>query len=188
VSRPINKKRPDELQNAIVRYLIRHGISSLSLRPLARAVGSSPRVLLYHFGSKEKMMVRLLAEIRQQQRSAFDKIKRSTFEQECRAVWKRMRAPASEPLFRLFFEAYGLALRYPLRYREFLRTTVGDWTQIIAQDLVSRGLGRAQSRTLATILLDGLRGFMLDYCTTHDRTRIDRAVDLWLRSVCSMVP
>jgi AcrR family transcriptional regulator len=188
VSRPINPRRPEDLQNAIVKYLVKHGIANLSLRPLAKAVGTSPRVLLYYFGSKEKMMIRLLADIRQQQRSAFGKIKRSTFEQERRAVWKQMSAPASEPLFRLFFEAYGLALRHPLRYKEFLRATVKDWVEIIARDLVSRGMSRAQSRTLATILLDGLRGFMLDYCTTRDRKRIDRAVDQWLQSVCSVVP
>jgi AcrR family transcriptional regulator len=188
VSRPVNQQRPEELQNAIVQYLIKHGIANLSLRPLAKAVGSSPRVLLYYFGSKEKMLIKLIAEIRHRQRLSFDRIKGATLEEECRAVWKQMSAPVSEPLFRLFFEAYGLALCHPQRYREFLRATVSGWLDFIAQDLRSKGLSQKEARTLATILLDGLRGFMLDYCTTHDRKRIDRAVGQWLRSVCSGVP
>jgi AcrR family transcriptional regulator len=188
VSRPIDKGRPEELQNAIVQYLVKHGIANLSLRPLAKAVGSSPRVLLYYFGSKEKMLIKLLAEIRHRQSLSFSQIKSSTLEGEGRAVWKQMSAPASEPLFRLFFEAYGLALRCPQRYREFLRATISDWLDFIARDLRSKGLNHKDARALATILLDGLRGFMLDYCTTHDRKRIDRAVDRWLQSVCSVVP
>ena len=37
-------------------------MADLSLRPLAKAVGSSPQVLLYYFGSKEEMVVKALAE------------------------------------------------------------------------------------------------------------------------------
>ena len=59
MSRPINEKRPEELRNAIVRYLIKHGLTGLSLRPLAKALGCTPRVLLYHFGSKEKMVIEM---------------------------------------------------------------------------------------------------------------------------------
>ena len=57
MSRPINEERPGELRNAIVHYLIKHGLNGLSLRPLAKALGCTPRVLLYHFGSKEKMVI-----------------------------------------------------------------------------------------------------------------------------------
>jgi AcrR family transcriptional regulator len=57
MSRPINEKRPGELRNAIV---IKHGLNGLSLRPLAKALGCTPRVLLYHFGSKEKMVIEVL--------------------------------------------------------------------------------------------------------------------------------
>ena len=44
---------------------------------------------------------------------------------------------------------------------------------------------RKQARAIATIMLAGLRGFMLDFCTTHDRKRVDQAVRLWLRSLDS---
>jgi len=64
VSRTANADRPDELIDRIVPYLTVHGIAGLSLRPLAKAIGSSPRVLLYYFGSSEKMIDRVLARLR----------------------------------------------------------------------------------------------------------------------------
>jgi AcrR family transcriptional regulator len=187
MSRAADEKRPDELLEAIVQYLIRHGIVDLSLRPLAKAVGSSPRVLLYYFGSKEKMVVKALAQIRHRQRNLYHGMQAATFEQACRAVWQHMSAPKSEPLFRFFFEAYGLALRHPRIYKQFLHSTVNDWLHFIAAPLQHEGIKRNQAYALATIVLAGLRGFMLDLCTTGDRTRLDRAVNLWLPTLDSIL-
>ncbi len=186
--RPVNKKRPAELEDAILRYLLKHGLAGLSLRPLAKAIGSSPRVLLYHFGSKEKMVVKVIAAIRRRQRDAFAKIQAKTYLDAYRNVWKEMSAPASEPLFRLFFEIYGIALRHPRRYQAFLRATIRDWLDLIAADLCSEGLNPQNSRIFASVVLAGLRGFMLDYCATHDRRRVDCAVDLWLNALIQNFP
>ena len=172
---------------AIVRYLISHGLSDLSLRPLAKAVGSSPRVLLYYFGSKEKMVTQVLAEVRRQQLSSFGEIDGETSAEAAWIVWKRMSAPDSEPLFRFFFEAYGIALRRPKLYQSFLHDTVKDWLRLVSDDLCRQGYGREQAQAFATVLLAGLRGFMLDYCNTHDRKRLDRAVKLWASGVDSLL-
>jgi len=188
MSRTANEKRPQELRADIVRYLVKHGIADLSLRPLAKAVGSSPRVLLYYFGSKEKMLVDLLAEIRQRQRAAFNRVQSSTFVESCWQVWKQMSSDDSEALFRLYYEAYGIALRHPRRYREFLGSTIEDWLRFIANPIGAAGSSRAEARAFATVVLAGMRGFMLDYCTTHDRKRLDRAVKIWLRALEPLAP
>jgi len=188
MSRPVNKKRPEELLDAIVQYLTRHGLADLSLRPLAKAVGSSPRVLLYYFGSKEKMVVKLLSQLRQRQRAGYGQTQAASFAEACQIIWKHMSAPDSEPLFRFFFEAYGMALRHPRLYKAFLRDTIEDWLRFIADPLCGEGYERSEARAFATVVLAGLRGFMLDYCSTRDRKRLDRAVGLWLRTLDSMLP
>jgi AcrR family transcriptional regulator len=187
MSRPVDDKRPEELQNGIVQYLIKHGLTGLSLRPLAKALGCSPRILLYHFGSKENMVTEALAQARQQQRATYDRVEAPSFAQTYRAIWKRMTAPDSEPLFRLFFEIYGMALRQPRLYQDFLHETIGEWLQLIADDLSREGYQRGEARAFATIVLAGLRGFMLDFCATRDRKRLNRAVELWLRTLDSML-
>jgi AcrR family transcriptional regulator len=187
MSRTANEKRPEELRQAIVQYLIKHGLTGLSLRPLAKAVSSSPRSLLYYFGSKEKMVVEVLGEVRQQQCVSYGDLEAGSFGETCLAIWKRMSASDAEPLFRLFFEAYGMALRQPKLYRVFLRDTIGDWLRLIADPLCREGYRRAEARAFATVILAGLRGFMLDYCNTRDHERLDRAVGLWARTLDSML-
>ena len=188
MSRPVNQRRPEELREAVVEYLLEHGLANLSLRPLAKAVGSSPRGLLYHFGSKEKMVVEVIAEIRHRQRDTLGTIDASTFAEACRQVWEQMSSDESEPLFRLFFEAYGIALRNPQLYAAFLHNTIEHWLDVIAEPLYREGRNRAQARAFATVVLAGLRGFMLDFCTTHDRERLHQAVSLWARNLDALVP
>jgi AcrR family transcriptional regulator len=188
MSRTVNPKRPGELREAIVQYLIEHGLTDLSLRPLAKAIGSSPRVLLYYFGSKEKMVVDVLAEIRKQQRASYGQVQTGSLAEDCRIIWKHMSAPDSEPLFRLFFEVYGMALRRPKLYKAFLDSTIEDWLRLIADPLCHEGQPRNEARAFATVILAGLRGFMLDLCTTGDRKRVNRAVGLWLHTLDSTLP
>jgi AcrR family transcriptional regulator len=187
MSRSVDEKRPGELRKAIVSYLVKHGLAELSLRPLAKAVGTSPRSLLYYFGSKEKMVTEVLAEVRQRQRASYARIQAGSFAEEYKAIWKRMSARDSSENFRLFFEAYGIALRRPRLYRSFLHSTIEDWLELLTGELRREGQSREEARALATVILAGLRGFMLDYCTTGDRKRLDRAVGLWLRALESMV-
>jgi hypothetical protein len=47
---------------------------------------------------------------------------------------------------------------------------------------------RREAPAFATIVLAGLRGFMLDFCATHDRKRLDHAVGLWLRTLNTLLP
>lgn len=173
---------------AIVGYLIQHGLADLSLRPLAKAVRSSPRGLLYHFGSKEKMVVEVLAEIRRRQQVTLGQIEAPTFAEACWQAWREMSSRVSEPLFRLFFEAYGIALRNPRLYDAFLRDTIEDWLRLVAEPLRREGCKGKDARAFATVILAGLRGFMLDLCTTHDRTRLNDAVRLWSRNLDALVP
>jgi AcrR family transcriptional regulator len=53
--------RKRQLLDAAYDYVIEHGLTELSLRPLAEAIGSSPRVLLFLFGSKDGLVQALLA-------------------------------------------------------------------------------------------------------------------------------
>ncbi len=188
MSRPPNHHRPEELCDAILQYLIEHGLADLSLRPLARAIGSSPRGLLYHFGSKEKMVVEVIAQIRRRQHTSFDQIEDATISETCWNVWKHISSAESEPMFRLFFEAYGMALRKPEVYHAFLNDTVHDWLQDVARPLLAEQVNREEALAFATVVLAGMRGFMLDFCNTRDRQRLDRAVALWASSLDAMLP
>src|SRR5215216_5393943 len=67
-------QRREYLLEAAYRYVLEHGLTDLSLRPLAQAIGSSPRVLLFLFGSKDELIRALLARARQDELELIDRV------------------------------------------------------------------------------------------------------------------
>lgn len=179
---PDEAHRADLLERA-VDYVCRHGLSELSLRPLAKALGTSPRVLLYYFGSKDALLVELIRRGRARQRETMVNLKLSSGlspREVTRILWRHWSAPQWEPLMRLFFEVYALALQDRARFPNFLEGAVEEWLTALEGCSTLPGYGREEARAFATLLIAGFRGFLLDLCATHDRDRIDRGVDLWL--------
>jgi len=185
MARTVDDERRAELLERIVDYVMDNGLSDLSLRPLAGAVDSSPRVLLYYFGSKDELVAEVLGLARARQRDAFAKLPRNskTYRETVLAAWAVMSAPEHAPLFRLFFEVYGLALQQPDRFPGFFSRAIDDWIAYLQSGARRDGHTPADARAIATILLAGYRGFLLDLSATHDRRRLNRAVDLWITAL-----
>jgi len=189
MTRPVDERSREELLDRVVDYVLAHGVIDLALRPLARAVRVSPRLLLYRFRSKDDMLMQVVMRLRERQRDLFSRVQyqeAKTAVDSCRAAWDIMSSPKMEPLFKLFIELYGLALKEPRHYATFMRDAIGDWLKYIERPFLSMGHSRADARAIATVVLAGYRGFMLDLCATHDRARIDRAVDIWLKTLASI--
>src|ERR1035437_4746455 len=70
----VSPRRP-ELLDLAYRHVLAHGLADLSLRPLARAIGSSPRVLLYLFGSKSGLVRAILDRARRDELAAIGLIR-----------------------------------------------------------------------------------------------------------------
>jgi AcrR family transcriptional regulator len=191
MARTANPERPDALLDSIVEYLMTHGVADVSLRPLAKAVRSSPRVLLYYFGSKEALVAQALARLRERQRGAFARLKQSptlNSRQACHAIWRELSSPHAEPLFRLFLQAYSMGLQNREKFAAFLHHAIEDWLEFLAAPRIASGESPVAARAFATVVLAGFRGFMLDYCASHNRRRVDAAVELWLESLDALAP
>jgi AcrR family transcriptional regulator len=173
--------RQEELLERAYQYALEHGLSDLSLRPLATAIESSPRVLLFLFGSKEGLVKALLARARQEERELLE---RSKAEQTDLAgvvelLWSWLSAPERRGLFSLWVEAYGRSLVQPEGpWGTFAQQTVSDWLALLAQaqpPARRRTKAGAAERTLA---LTVLRGALLDVLATGEMDRVSAAVEL----------
>jgi len=185
MARTADEQKRVDLLERIVDYVMANGLSDLSLRPLADAVGTSPRVLLYYFTSKEELIAGIMDGARERQRAIFSTLPRNaqTYADTVRAAWDAMSAPRHEPVFRLFFEVYGLALQDPKRFPGFLKRAVEDWLDYLEPSALRDGHTARDARAIATVLLAGYRGFLLDLCATRDRKRISRAVEVWIAAL-----
>jgi AcrR family transcriptional regulator len=171
----------DELRAILIErgidYVCRHGVSDLSLRPLAKALGTTAPLLIYHFGSKDALLVEIINAGRARQQALLaDITSRGLSDAQTAAhLWKALSAPESLPLFRFFFEIYALAMRDPSRFPGFLDAAIDEWI-----DAACPPKPTARDRLEATVLIAAFRGFLLDLCATGDRKRVDRSVDLFL--------
>jgi AcrR family transcriptional regulator len=182
VSRTADERRRVELLERAVDYVCRNGLAELSLRPLAKAVKSSPRVLLYYFGSKENLVVEIVRRGRARQRAMMANLKLSDLSprEVSRTLWREWSKPEWEPLTQLSFEIYALALRDRERFPGYLDDSVHEWLSALEVCTMLPGSTRAKAQALGTLLIAGFRGFLLDLLATHERARVDHAVDLWL--------
>jgi AcrR family transcriptional regulator len=168
------------LLEAAYDYVLAHGLVDLSLRPLAAAVGSSPRVLLYLFGSKDGLVQAVLDRARADELAVLDRVRAAGeaggLPAAVEALWGWLAAPEHRALVTLWVEGYARALVEPDgAWAGFAARTVRDWLAVL-DDV---GGGDVTDRTL---LLAVLRGALLDLLATGDRARTGAAVARFLRS------
>lgn len=168
MARPPDPKRRQELLDRSVDYVVANGIADLSLRPLAAALGTQAPVLLHHFGSKEHLVEEILGRVRDRLRALGRSAEEESERSGLGAVWAWVSDPDQGPLMRLFFETYGLALRHPDRYSDFIDHAIHDWLDepLAAIDDVS-----------ATLAIATVTGLVLDLLTTGDQVRVEEAME-----------
>ena len=169
-------KRPssrEALRAAVSDYLLEHGLADLSLRPVAAATGTSARMLVYHFGSKESLIAEAMAEIRSRQRKLAESwIRRhpkSSTEDLLQFVWSWVAAPEHEPYLRLFLEVLGRGVRKGEHLAEFARATFEDWVSWVEHRATRTGRTAETARALAILTVATVRGLALYYLATKDR-------------------
>ncbi|WP_316743697.1 TetR/AcrR family transcriptional regulator [Streptomyces sp. MK7] len=179
--------RQVELLEAAYTYVLDHGLADLSLRPLATAIGSSPRVLMFLFGNKDGLVRALLARARTDELAILDRLGQA--EQPGRSgqpiglvpaverVWEWLAGEEHRPLLRLWAEAYARSLVEPGgAWAGFARATVDDWLAVLAacQPLPERDSETGAVRR--TLALAVLRGALLDLLASDDEPRVGAAV------------
>jgi AcrR family transcriptional regulator len=173
--------RRDEVLELAYRYVLDRGLTGLSLRPLAAAVGSSPRVLLFLFGSKDELVRALLARARADELALLDRVRASgaaDLGATTAAVWHWLAADEHRPLLRLWAEGYAHSLVKPDGpWAGFARATVEDWLALLASAQPPAVRRTQAGRAERTLTLAVLRGALLDLLATDDTRRTTAAVE-----------
>jgi AcrR family transcriptional regulator len=173
----------ERLLGASIAYVAEHGVADLSLRRLATAIGTSHRMLIYHFGSKEGLLIAVIRAVEEQQRQmlADFKVDPSLSPTEVgRRMWQHLSDPTLWPNERLFFEMYGRALQLRAHTAGLLDDIVKSWLKPTTALRESQGIPPEAARTQARLDLAVTRGLLLDLLATGDRDGVDAAMEQFI--------
>jgi AcrR family transcriptional regulator len=192
-ARPRESARRRRLLDAAYAYVLEHGLAGMSLRPLAAATATSPRVLLYLFGSKDELVREILAKGRREElllvagvlaepsasADAGDDASADAgadrFDVVVDRLWAWLAAPEQRATIRLFFEAYNASLRdEPGPWRGFAEQSVTDWLDLLVGAQPGVAPEVAEARATRTLAL--LRGLLLDLLACDEPDRLGAAI------------
>jgi AcrR family transcriptional regulator len=185
---PHSSARRAQLLERAYDHVLVNGLTGLSLRPLAAAIGSSPRVLLFLFGSKDELVRALLARARADEVALLERMPRGAeagdLATTAMQVWRWLAADEHRGLLRLWTESYARSLVQPAGpWADFARGTVDEWLELLARSQPRPTRSTAAGAAQRTFVLALLRGAMLDLIATSDTRRTTRAVKFGLAAV-----
>jgi AcrR family transcriptional regulator len=173
----------ERLLGLVLDHIQRHGVADFSLREVAAAIGTSHRMLIYYFGSREGLLVAVVQAVEQAQRAFLaDLLKDATVSRAdaMRAMWRRLADPSLWPNERLFYELYVQALQQRPGTQGFLDDVVAAWVEPML-DLADRyGVEREVFRADTRLAVAVIRGLLLDLLATHDRQAVDAAFERYV--------
>jgi AcrR family transcriptional regulator len=161
----------ERLLDARTDYALHHGLPD-RLGPLATAAGASPRMLLYHFATKDTLPRGVLRRARARQRQQFGDLLRPRPDEPYLETLSHARSGITTPTGRLYLEMFG-RLREDAEQQPWpgfrLEATTDRLTPL------EQGLSTLGRPELATVVLAVIRGLIIDLEATTDTPRVDQA-------------
>jgi len=144
----------DRLLGGLAAHVLAHGLAAASLRPLARSAGTSDRMLIYHFGSKGRLLDALLLRLAHDLERALTLALPTGRARSCQAlvaeVLALLRSAPLRPYMRVWLEIAAAAAQGQRAQRATGRRILGLFLPWIAARLPARV--RARQRTAAALL------------------------------------
>jgi AcrR family transcriptional regulator len=168
-----NLARRRQLLDALVEEFAAGGVGDRSLREVAAGVGTSHRMLLHHFGSREDLLLAIVEEVERRQMALLPEPTNPA--DNFAAMWSDVRRPELRQLERLFFECYSRAAQGEKPFDRMVPGAVDGWL-----DEVETIAGGPIDRATVRLGLAVVRGLLLDLVATDDDAGVDAAADAFV--------
>lgn len=168
--------RKQELLNGVLGYLTKHGLNGLALRPLAQALGTSPRILMFHFKSKEGLLQETIRELHlrlQQSLSTISAQRNDARSPPLKRFWLWAIHEDNFPRLRLVYELHILAIQSPQHYGRYVKESSLGW-QTTAWKVMS---GPLRDKAMATLCIAVFDGLFMEFMSSGDPGRLTRALN-----------
>ena len=157
-----------------IEHFAKNGIGDASLRSIATSIGTSHRMLIYHFGSREGLLAEVVRTVEQQQRDLLAALSDLPIEEQAEEFWRRV-TEAALVYGPLFFELSAHAMQ-DLPHTEPLKADlINVWLPPLIELCVRAGIPPEQAPAYARLGLAASRGLLFDLLLTGDRAGVDEA-------------
>ncbi|MFY1686698.1 TetR/AcrR family transcriptional regulator [Plantactinospora sp. WMMB782] len=180
----------EELLQALIEHLADHGVRDQSLRTLAMAVGTSHRMLLYHFGSRAGLLAAVVDAVERRQRRVLERLvgtSRGTPREVALEFWSLLREPALR-YGPLFFELSAHAMQEQPHAVVLRDALVEPWLTRLTELMTRAGHRPAAARVRARLGLAVARGLLYDVLLTGDTASADAAMTFFVDLVDPEAP
>lgn len=172
----------DRLVDAAVEHFGRNGIGDASLRSIAAALGTSHRMLIYHFGSRAGLLSEVTREVERRQRELLT----VTYPEELPPLeaaaryWEQV-VEATLRYGPLFFELASHAMQGKKHAEALRHELIGAWLPPVTELCRALGIPDSQAAAHARLALGATRGLLLDLLISGERAQVTQAADLLYR-------
>lgn len=155
--------RRDQLGEAASDYVLEHGVIGLSLRPLAAATGTSDRMLIYHFGSREALIADVLERCTSRSVAAVQELPAGPdVATAVRTLWEAHEAGVLDKCQRVYAQAAAEGLLGQDATAEPVRRSNQAWMAAVAEYLTASGAAPERAERCARFVDAALMGLHLD--------------------------
>lgn len=178
--------RRDELLDEVTDHVLEHGLIGLTLRPLAAAIGTSDRMLIYHFGNRDALVSAVVTRAGARAAAYVDAMPGAP---SVRAGVNRLwRAYGEQPLdscLDVYVQAAATGLFGSEPYLSQAQASNERWTVALRDYLVRSGAPTRRVARIVTLVDSALYGFHLDLATDRP-DELARGVDDLARAAQSL--
>ncbi len=165
-------------------YVHDHGLIGLSLRPLAAELGTSNRVLLYHFGTKDQLVADVLRTSNERSVAEVASLEPSTdLRSAVHDLWSVMEGDRCS---RIYVEAAALGLFGKEPYASVVREANELWLAGLVAHLDKSGVSPAVIERAAHVIDAAFMGFQLNLGLDGDPADRVRSVDDLAHAVAAL--
>jgi AcrR family transcriptional regulator len=179
VTGPVATGRDTLLARAIGHFA-EHGVGDTSLRALAEAIGTSHRMLIYHFGSRDGLLAAVVDTVEQGARETLARMVEEAKDDPdpLEAGLRYWHLVTDEALIYgpLFFELSSHAMLDLPHAADLRERLVSTWLTSLEAMWTARGVPKVAARQQARLDLAVSRGLLHDLLLTGDRQAVDRAM------------
>lgn len=156
----------EDLLERVTDHVLEHGLIGLSLRPVAAAVGTSDRMLIYHFASRDALVSEVVARTSERAVQAVAELPGApNVRSGVRRLWAAYRAQPLSACLDVYCQAAAVGLIGREPYLTDARASNEVWTAALRDYFVRCGAPRRRVGRLVTLVDSALYGFHLDLTT-----------------------